>query len=470
MFEIINENNINNSQSSITVKKNEKIVQQAKDSVCTINIGNLQGIGFLCKIPFPSEVKSMLVISSHLLNNENLKDNKNIRLFFENKNNIEDKEEAEDYKIINIKLRPNRIIKILEELKITLIEIIPNKDEIELKYFIDLDDNINNNINNSYSDLYIINNNTKKNKISISYNLFTYINEFKSYNNNDLNPSFIFSSKNLKIIGLFGINKTIYKFNNQIIKNYFINENNNTKKIKNKINEMTINDDIKENQEEITIFGMEFYKDNKDNCKLFIDNIEIKFQYILKLNEIKTKNKNLLEIKLREIKPITNLSGIFYRCKSLVALPDISKWDTTQVINMSNIFYKCISLKYLSDISKWNTKNVTNMSGMFYKCKSLKYLPDISKWDISNVTNISYIFCKCSSLIVLPDISKWNTYNVTYYSRIFYHCSSLISLPDIFNWNTTNFGYMSRPIDGCKSLESMSESYEKNMKFIKRFS
>ena len=162
MFEIINENNINNSQSSITVKKNEKIVQQAKDSVCTINIGNLQGIGFLCKIPFPSEVKSMLVISSHLLNNENLKDNKNIRLFFENKNNIEDKEEAEDYKIINIKLRPNRIIKILEELKITLIEIIPNKDEIELKYFIDLDDNINNNINNSYSDLYIINNNTKK--------------------------------------------------------------------------------------------------------------------------------------------------------------------------------------------------------------------------------------------------------------------------------------------------------------------
>ncbi len=469
---MINEININNSQSSFTVKKNEKIIQQVKDSVCTIDIGNLKGIGFLCNIPLSSEVKPMLVMSTHLLNDKNLKNNKNIRILFQKKKNIEDKEEADENEIINIKLLPNRIIKIIEELKITLIEILPKKDNIELKYFIDLEDNINNNINNnmnnninnSYSDLYIIHNNSKKNKISISYNLLTYINEIRPYNNNDINPSFIFSSKNLKIIGLYGTNKTIYKFNNQNIQNYFINEYNNTK------NEMTIKYKIEENQEEITIFGMEFYLNNKDNCKLFIDNIEIKFQYILKLNEIKTKNKNLLEIKLREIKPIINMFGMFYRCKSLVSLPDISKWNTTQVTNMSNMFYICKSLKYLSDISQWNTKNVTNMSAMFYKCKSLKYLPDISNWDISNVTNISYIFCKCSSLILLPDISKWNTYNVKYYSRIFYHCSSLISLPPIYKWNTTNFSYMSHPIDGCKSLKSISKSYEKNMKFIKRFS
>ena len=39
--------------------------------------------------------------------------------------------------------------------------------------------------------------------------------------------------------------------------------------------------------------------------------------------------------------------------------------------------------------------------------RSLVSLPDISKWDTKNVTNMSYIFSYCSSLVSLPDISKW---------------------------------------------------------------
>ena len=50
---------------------------------------------------------------------------------------------------------------------------------------------------------------------------------------------------------------------------------------------------------------------------------------------------------------------------------------------------------------------------MFYKCESLIKLPDISKWDISNVTNMEKMFFGCKSLISLPDISDWNTYKVT---------------------------------------------------------
>ena len=52
---------------------------------------------------------------------------------------------------------------------------------------------------------------------------------------------------------------------------------------------------------------------------------------------------------------------------------------------------------------------VTKMSYMFFRCSSLISLPDISKWDTKNVIDMSYMFCKCSSLISLPNISKWDT-------------------------------------------------------------
>ena len=52
---------------------------------------------------------------------------------------------------------------------------------------------------------------------------------------------------------------------------------------------------------------------------------------------------------------------------------------------------------------------------IFYGCSKLTILPDISKWDISNVNDISYMFYDCSSLIELPDISTWNTNNIYFY-------------------------------------------------------
>ena len=36
---------------------------------------------------------------------------------------------------------------------------------------------------------------------------------------------------------------------------------------------------------------------------------------------------------------------------------------------------------------------------------SLKSLPDISKWNTSNVINMSYMFSGCTSLNSLPDIA-----------------------------------------------------------------
>ena len=98
---------------------------------------------------------------------------------------------------------------------------------------------------------------------------------------------------------------------------------------------------------------------------------------------------------------------------------------------MSNMFDGCSSLSSLPDISKWNTSNVKDMSYMFSGCSSLSSLPDISKWNVSNVNYMHYIymFSGCSSLSSLPDISKLNISNVKY---MFYGCFSLISLCNFF--------------------------------------
>ena len=49
------------------------------------------------------------------------------------------------------------------------------------------------------------------------------------------------------------------------------------------------------------------------------------------------------------------------------------------------------------------------MSWLFLNCESLSSLPDISKWNTSNVNNMSDMFGNYNNLSSLPDISKWNT-------------------------------------------------------------
>ena len=69
---------------------------------------------------------------------------------------------------------------------------------------------------------------------------------------------------------------------------------------------------------------------------------------------------------------------------------------------MSYMFYNCKTLNSLSDISKWNTSNVENMSDMFRWCNSLNLLPDISKWNTSNVKDMSYMFISCKPSLDIP--------------------------------------------------------------------
>ena len=154
---------------------------------------------------------------------------------------------------------------------------------------------------------------------------------------------------------------------------------------------------------------------------------------------------------------IQYMRRLFSGCYSLISIPDISKWNTSNVTDMGGLFEECNSLISIPYISKWNTSNVINISFMFNKCNSLISLPDISQWVTSNITDISFMFNECKSLISLPDISKWNTSNITDISFMFNECKSLISLPDISKWDTSNVINISFMFNNCNSLISIPD-------------
>ena len=134
------------------------------------------------------------------------------------------------------------------------------------------------------------------------------------------------------------------------------------------ITEINIIYDIKI-RDNIRIFGSKFVKNNKNIYKMIIDNKE--YEIIEKYN-IENYSNNKLELKLKGIDNVTDMSYMFYECESLESLPDISKWNTSNVTNMSYMFSNCKSLKSLPDITKWNTINNFKMSYLFENYQLLK--------------------------------------------------------------------------------------------------
>ena len=182
----------------------------------------------------------------------------------------------------------------------------------------------------------------------------------------------------------------------------------------------------------VKIFGKIFVNNNKQNCKIIYKNKEYEIKAYINDIDKDYNNKDEIKIKLKGINKVNNMSYMFSGCNALSKLPDISKWDTSNVIDMNHMFEYCNALSSLPDISKWDTSKVTDMSYIFSNCYALSKLPDISKWDTSKATNMSYIFYNCNTLSSLPDISKWDTLNVTDMSWMFYNCKKSLNIPSKF--------------------------------------
>ena len=349
-----------------------------KKCVCKIYINGTTGTGFFTKIPFNNQFLNVLITNNHILGENEIKNNKTITI------SLNDEKEQKSIKIDDKRKRYTN-----EILDVTIIEIEDNKDGIY--DYIELDEEIMNiykkdnrkdkeELINNFKEMhknhsiYILNY-LNGDKIVVSYGLILEIKEkdgiyHQCNTNKGSSGSPILSLKNNKLIGLHYGTTTTFKYNKGTLIIYpiieFQNIMNNILIIKEKgeklkLDEMSILYNIK-NKNKIKLFGKEFIKNNKNNCKLII---EAKQQDLIEHLEInrRIKNKEILEIKLKEINTITDMNHMFGddkndNCNELFSLPDFNKWNTKNVTNLSHIFNYCKSLSSLPDISNWNTESL----------------------------------------------------------------------------------------------------------------
>jgi len=190
-------------------------------------------------------------------------------------------------------------------------------------------------------------------------------------------------------------------------------------------------------------------------------------------------NASSIDIDVLDTSNVTNMSCMFYGCKSLTNL-NLSKFDTSKVKSMNGMFSDCMSLTNLN-LGNFNTLNVTNMSVMFNNCILLRSL-NLSNFDTSNVTDMDNMFSSCKSLTSLNlnsfdtakvndmrsmfegcksltslNLSNFNTSNVIYMQYMFFNCSSLTSL-NVNNFNTSSVTNMRSMFNSCTSLKSLDLS------------
>ena len=71
------------------------------------------------------------------------------------------------------------------------------------------------------------------------------------------------------------------------------------------------------------IFGSNFVKNNKNKCTIIYKGDAYELSEEFDIRE-KVKKRDVLEIKLRGILNITDMSYIFSNCNQLISLPDIT--------------------------------------------------------------------------------------------------------------------------------------------------
>ena len=163
------------SPNIISYETTKTWIEQMEQNTCKINIGNLQGTGFFCEIPFPDENNTLpvFITNNHIINE---------KLLYQENLKIEIEIMEDGIKKFNLKDRMKYTNK---DYDITIIEI---KDSDDLSNYLELDDKLVDDIinNDNRNEIYI--NNTlyimqyPEGKLSVSYGKLENISNDKKYN------------------------------------------------------------------------------------------------------------------------------------------------------------------------------------------------------------------------------------------------------------------------------------------------
>ena len=149
----IKEKDLSGRVSPITASKLKAILEQIEKCICDIKCPlEGHGTGFFCTIPYPNffSLKPVLITNNHVLNEKDISEGKTIKITLNNETIHKE-----------IEITNKRKIYTDEKLDITIIELEPEEDGIEIDSFLEIDKKINckePNIEFKNIDIYIIGN------------------------------------------------------------------------------------------------------------------------------------------------------------------------------------------------------------------------------------------------------------------------------------------------------------------------
>ena len=453
------------------------ITEQKENNVCKIVKENDEtGTGFLCIIPFPDKLHPLptLITCNHVLNEDDIKPGKELKLIFNDK--IE--------KILKIDDSRMTYTNKEKEFDTTIIEI-KNEDNFDMNNMLEIDNNIyKDDLNKFYKNktVYIIHYPKGLNS-SYSHHIIKSINNEIIFHlcstNFGSSGAPIINLQNFKVMGIHA--GSTRKVNKGIVIKRSINDFN--KKIlsikqKNEIELNLFKKGIEKN--EISMSVKAYKKDisrkvyflfnsdsmiednnilkelNDSNTKLFINNKEHKFEkYFVPDKE------GIYKIKLIFNFYITNCDFMFYNCRNIIDL-DLSSFCTKEVTSMLGMFFGCSSLTFV-DLSGFNTSKVKTMKRMFSCCNSLQKI-DLSSFDVKNVENMYEMFHSCLELTEL-DLSAFNPVNLKSMNGMFWNCSNLTNI-NLSSFNAPNIIATRYLFANCSSLVKLDLSNFHTAKII----
>lgn len=144
---------------------------------------------------------------------------------------------------------------------------------------------------------------------------------------------------------------------------------------------------------------------------------------------------------------LTNVSGMFQNCNSLIRLQIPISWRS--ITNASAFIQSCNLLTKIELPATWG--NVTNISNFFNTCIALTSVTLPSSW--GSITNVSNLFSYCYSLreITLP--TSWGS--VTSVAAMFAYCYSLKTISVPTTWNPA-ISSLSAFFQDCRSLQKFT--------------
>ena len=142
---------------------------------------------------------------------------------------------------------------------------------------------------------------------------------------------------------------------------------------------------------------------------------------------------NIVELKWNE--NINNCGFMFWKCSDITEI-DLSNFKTSQVTAMYSMFAFCSSLTSIN-LSNMDTSKVNYMNWMFAYCSSLNSL-DLSNFNTAEVRNMNTMFSDCTLLTSL-DLSKFDTSKVEIIVDMFYNCIKLEYI-NLNNFNEIKLG------------------------------